>query len=106
MADFNTREQINDLALQFAGCLEEHLKLHRLYIFGSYSNGNYHADSDIDIAVVADGFTGDKVEDTFLLMRIRRNIDKRIEPHPFSVEEFTKDNPMAKEILLTGIRII
>lgn len=63
-------------------------------------------DSDIDIAVVADGFSGDLVEDTFKLMKIRRSVDKRIEPHPFLTEEFNENDPMAKEVMDTGIRII
>ena len=40
---------------------------------------------------MADGFSGDLVEDTFKLMKIRRNVDKRIEPHPFCVEDFNDD---------------
>lgn len=35
-------------------------------------------------------------------MKITRGIDVNIEPHPFTVEEFTKDNPLVSEILRTG----
>lgn len=106
MADFDVRKQINEIALQFAKGLQDHIQLHSLYVYGSYANGTYREDSDIDIAVVADGFTGDLVEDTFMLMKVRRKVDNRIEPHPFPVEEFNEHDPMAKEVIRTGIRII
>ena len=106
MADINTREQVNSIVMQYATSLKEFINLHSLYLYGSYANGNFNKDSDIDIAVVADGFTGDVVEDTFMLMKIRRNIDKRIEPHPFSIHEFNEENPIAREIISTGVKIL
>jgi hypothetical protein len=36
---------------------------------------------------------------------MKSNIDNRIEPHPFLPTDFTRDNPFAKEILETGVRI-
>lgn len=76
-----------------------------VYLFGSYAKGNYHNDSDIDIAVISDQFKGNCIEDRLLLMRLRRDIDLRIEPHPFRPEDFTDENPFVKEIKEYGIRI-
>lgn len=106
MADLNSNKQISDIAMQNADSLKGHVGLHSLYVYGSYASGKFTEDSDIDIAVVADGFSGDIVEDTFKLMKIRRNVDNRIEPHPFSIEDFNEDDPMAKEVMRTGIRIV
>jgi hypothetical protein len=39
------------------------------------------------------------------LMRLRRNIDSRIEPHPFRESEFVLSNLLADEILKYGIEI-
>jgi uncharacterized protein len=39
-------------------------------------------------------------------MKLRRQIDNRIEPHPFPLKDFNKTNPMAKEIIETGIKIV
>ena len=64
-------------------------------IYGSYVKGTYTSDSDIDIAVVGDDFTGDLIEDTLMLMRIRRKIDNRIEPRPFKTCDFNLSNPFA-----------
>lgn len=106
MADIYSTKRISEVALQYANLLKHHFQLHSLYVYGSYANGRSTEDSDIDIAVVADDFSGDLVEDTFQLMRIRRNVDTRIEPHPFLVKEFNKSNPLANEVLRSGIRII
>ncbi len=46
------------------------------------------------------------IEDTFALMRLRREVDLRIEPHPFLISDFTENNPVAREIMETGIRIL
>ena len=39
------------------------------------------------------------------LMRLRRNIDLRIEPHPIGEDEFTEMNPFAVEIQKSGIEL-
>jgi predicted nucleotidyltransferase len=106
MADINNREIASIIAKRFAEFIKQNYNLHSVYLYGSFAKGNYSEDSDIDIAVVAEGFTGDVVEDTFQLMKLRRHIDNRIEPHPFSLKDFTKTNPMVQEIIETGIKII
>lgn len=106
MANLDTREQINTIIIKYAANLQKHLDLHSVYLFGSYAKGENHQDSDIDVAVVADGFSGDIIEDTHLLMKLRRNIDNRIEPHPFSLQEFSENNPFVKEIKTKGIKVI
>lgn len=35
----------------------------------------------------------------YLLMKIRRTIDSRIEPHPFKENDFVLSNSLANEIL-------
>ena len=40
------------------------------------------------------------------LFRRRRKIDLRIEPHPFDADDFSENNPVAAEIMNTGIEIL
>ena len=40
------------------------------------------------------------------LFRRRRKIDLRIEPHPFDEEDFSENNPVAVEIMNSGIEIL
>ena len=106
MASFNTRERIEEIAREYGALVKEELDVKGIYLYGSYARGTYTSDSDIDIAVVGDDFTGDPIEDTLLLMKIRRKIDNRIEPRPFKTCDFNSSNPFVKEIIETGIMII
>ncbi|MDR3244102.1 MAG: nucleotidyltransferase domain-containing protein [Elusimicrobiota bacterium] len=93
-------------ALKYAQILKDNMEVKEMYLFGSYVKGTNHIDSDIDIAVISDDFKGDCIDDTVKLMRFRRSIDTMIEPHPFLLKDFNKQNGFAKEIIDTGIRII
>ena len=76
----------------------------KVFLFGSCAKGNDNEHSDIDIAVVFQDYT-DYFEMQMNLMRIRRDIDLRIEPHPFKLEDFNHDDPFAHEVLQHGIEI-
>ncbi len=101
-----SRKMIREIARRYAEALRVEFDLQGLYVYGSCAKGTDRVDSDIDIAVVADSFTGDTVDDTWRLMKLRRGVDIRIEPHPFLPSEFTKANPTALEVMRTGIRIV
>lgn len=82
------------------------VQLRQVFLFGSYARGEQKEWSDIDIALVADDFTGVSFED------IKRFIDVTIkkpyilfELHTFNTSDFESGNPFAKEIKRTGIRI-
>ena len=100
------RESIVEIVGRYIEQVNKIIKVKNAYIYGSYVNGNYTEDSDIDIAVIADDFSGDYVEDTLMLMKIRRKVDTRIEPHPFPSKDFNDTNPYAMHIKQTGLKII
>lgn len=83
---------------------EEKYNIEKAFLFGSYVKGNFHEDSDIDIAVVMKNLS-DSFDMRIELMKLRRNIDLRIEPHPFDEKEFNDNDPLAYEIITTGIEI-
>ncbi len=70
-------------------------------LFGSYAKGNYNDDSDIDIAVILKDYNN-LIDIQLDLMRIRRKIDNRIEPHPFRERDFNISNPIVNEIVNYG----
>lgn len=70
-------------------------------LFGSHSRESAKEDSDIDVAVVVEHFTGDYLESRAKLFRLRREIDCRIEP--VLIEKDEKDPAgFFEEILNTG----
>ena len=100
MASASIGEEITAIAKKYADLVKEEMNVEAVYLFGSFVKGNHVQDSDIDIAVITNDFSGDIIEDTLKLMRIRRKVDTRIEPHPLRT-----DDPFAKEIMVTGLRI-
>ncbi len=93
------------IAQQYAIAVKNKFNACRLYLFGSQVKGNTHKDSDIDIAVVLKDYEK-RMEVQIELMRLRRKIDSRIEPHPFRESEFDVHNILANEILKNSIEII
>ena len=76
----------------------------KAYLFGSYAKGIVKADSDIDLAIIFENLS-DTFDMLVQLMNLRRNFDSRIEPHAFRESDFDISNPLAKEILTTGLKI-
>ena len=76
------------------------------YLFGSYAKGKATVWSDIDVALLTKNFIGDSFDFKFLLMKIARDIDIDIEPHPYLVDEFNEDNPLATEVIRTGEKVV
>jgi predicted nucleotidyltransferase len=92
------------IAQRYADAVNENFNYIRIILFGSYAKGNYNDDSDIDIAVVFKDY-GNISDMQLELMRLRRKIDSRIEPHPFRESEFELSNPIVSEILKYGQEI-
>ncbi|MBF0411308.1 MAG: nucleotidyltransferase domain-containing protein [Desulfamplus sp.] len=89
------------IASQYASVVKRNYDCKQIFMFGSYAKGTNREESDIDIAVILKEF--DNPIDTQLeLMRLRRKIDSRIEPHPFREKDFNVTNPIANEILRYG----
>lgn len=98
------KKSIIDTASRYIKQLPRELGVRKAYLFGSCAKGLDREDSDIDIAVVI-GNMSDFFATQMQLMRLRRKIDLRIEPHPIGESDFTNMNPFAYEIQKTGIEI-
>lgn len=92
------------VARLYAIAIKEKFDYERIILFGSYAKGNFREESDIDIAVVFKDYNS-TIDMQLELMRIRRKIDSRIEPHPFREADFEPSNPVVYEILKYGQEI-
>ena len=93
--------EIIEIVEEFARVVAEKYECQGIILFGSYAKGSYHTDSDIDIAVVLkdyDNLLNIQLE----LMRLRRKVDSRIEPHPIKESDFNSNNPLFNEIRKHG----
>lgn len=97
------REAI-EIASKYASLVKTKYDFVKMILFGSYAKGNFNKDSDIDIAVILKDYNN-LIEIQLELMRLRRKIDSRIEPHPFREKDFTLTNPLVNEIIKYGEEI-
>ncbi len=101
-----SRDEIRRIIKRYIRAIaKNNIKIHKVFLFGSYAQGTARDDSDIDIAVVSGDFSGDRFSDRRVIVPLRRKIDRRLEPIPFRTENFKEDDPMALEILRNGIEI-
>ncbi len=93
-----------EIAVKYANAVKEKYDFKRIFLFGSYAKGSFNEDSDIDIAVILEDYNN-LMDMQLDLMRLRRKIDSRIEPHPFREKEFDISRPIVHEILKYGKEI-
>jgi predicted nucleotidyltransferase len=79
------------------------IPIKKAIIFGSYARGKAKTESDIDVALVSEVFSGDRFEDRRKIIPLRRGIDNRIEPIPFRPEDFENGGILVEEIRKTGV---
>jgi len=99
-------DQVNEAIRVFVREAGKKYNIVRAYLYGSFSKGTHSEWSDIDLAIVSPDFTEDIFEDRLNLMRLAASIDDRIEPHPFNLERFNCNDPLADEIQREGIQIV
>ncbi len=81
------------------------IRIDKAYLFGSYATGVPRPDSDIDIAIVSQDFSGNRSLNWDRWIRYRRSIDLRIEPVFYRTDDFKDEDPLVWQIKKTGIEI-
>ena len=106
MAKKIINKKIMEIVKQYVEEVCENYKVEAIIVFGSYAKGTNREDSDIDIAVITDDFKNDIFDEELNLMKLRRKIDVRIEPHLIKVEDYKKiATPFIQEVIETGIKV-
>ena len=85
----------------------EHVKKYfpecRIILYGSYANGNPDNDSDIDIAVVFNGFSGDWLQTSSQLWKETESVNTKIEP--VLLDENKDASGFCEHVIETGIEL-
>lgn len=95
------KRDVLNIAVKYANAVKSKYDFAKIILFGSYAKGTYNEDSDIDIAVILKDYSS-LVDIQLDLMRLRRKIDSRIEPHPFREKDFNITDPIVNEIVKYG----
>jgi len=98
-----TEDSVIELVKRYILLLQQNnIPIKEVIIFGSYVKGLQNEESDIDVALISESFTGDRFEDRRKIVPLRRLIDNRIEPIPFRPMDFDRGGNLVDEIKKTG----
>ena len=99
------KAEVFTIVTNYLNYLSQHdYKYEKAYLFGSYAKGNYHTDSDIDIAIIFNNLDN-RFDTQVQLLMLTTKFDTRIEPHPIDKKEFTLSNPFVHEIMKYGVEV-
>jgi predicted nucleotidyltransferase len=98
------KDSILEIAKNYTDAIKIKMPFEKALLFGSFINGVPTESSDIDIAIIFKDFDN-LIEKQVELMRIRRKIDSRIEPHPIRLADYNVNNALASEVLNYGVEI-
>jgi len=82
------------------------VKLREVYLYGSYAAGNQHKWSDVDVALVADEFSGFGFEDLKHFVKV--HLQKKytiIQTKTYSSDYFEKGDPFVNVIKRNGVKV-
>ena len=98
-------EKVNAALGDYLKWLKRNFRLRLVILFGSYANGTFRMDSDVDLLVVADQLEGDVP--TRMLRPKHIIFPARLQPFPYGPQEFIKmcedDNAIAYSALTEGL---
>ena len=98
--------EIMEIVQKYVAKVCENYQIETTILFGSYAKGTWHEDSDIDIAIVTNDIKNNVFDEELNLVKLRRKIDTRIEPHLISIEDYKNiETPLIQEIIDTGIKV-
>jgi len=103
-----TQDAVIETVRNYAHNIEAHgVRLYAVFLFGSFAKGTQHEWSDIDVALVADDFTGFAFNDCKLIPYMGfKSPYTRIETKTYPTKYFLEGDPFIEEITKTGIKII
>ncbi|PIP13909.1 MAG: nucleotidyltransferase domain-containing protein [bacterium (Candidatus Stahlbacteria) CG08_land_8_20_14_0_20_40_26] len=102
------KKEVIEKLKKFQRAIEkEGIKVEKIILYGSQVTGNFHKDSDIDVAIVSSDFGKDRFKEGSKLFQIAYKIDPRIEPVPVSLESYLNNSwvPLIYEIQKKGIEV-
>ena len=85
---------------RYAEEVTKELKPEKIVMFGSYAAGRAHEDSDIDVAVIFNGFEGDFLRVSSWLWSLTWRISSHIEP--VLLDRADDKSGFVEEVLKTG----
>ena len=97
------KEQALKCASEYAQEVLRFMQPEQIFLFGSYAKNDAHPESDIDIAVIYNGFKGNWLQTSVNLWNLTRGISAYIEP--ILLDSASDRSGFVSEVFRTGTRI-
>jgi len=94
------KDAVLDTVERYADAVKKEFSPISVILFGSYATGAVNEDSDIDIGIVFDGYTGDWLEASSRLWNLAYDISWDIEPHMLDMKR--DKSGFVKHVYKTG----
>jgi len=103
-----TQDDVIETVRNYARDIEEKgVHLRSVILYGSFAKGTQHEWSDIDVALVADEFSGFYLDNKKMFPYVgSKKPYIRIEAKTYPTDYFQQGDPFINEITRTGIKII
>ena len=96
------KEQAIGIVKDYKAAISHLFDTVKVYLYGSYSKGNPHAESDIDVAVIVPELHDDWLRLSTRLWLIAPKVDIHIEP---VLMEEGEPSPLYRDVMRTGIAV-
>ena len=96
------KEQAIGIVKDYKAAISHLFDTATVYLYGSYSKGNAHPESDIDVAVIVPKLHDDWLKLSTRLWMIAPKVDIHIEPVLMEEDE---PSPLYRDIMRTGIAV-
>lgn len=98
--------QVEKTIKAYLESISKKIPIDKAILFGSYANGNYTSDSDVDLAIFSSYFNDrDRLESFRLLFLEAMNFPLDLQPQPFTEDDMLNPEGLVTEIFKTGIEI-
>ena len=94
------KEQVINIVKQYKKLVTSTIDDAQVYLYGSYSKGTAHADSDIDVAVVVPQVKGDWLDVSTQLWMLAPKVNYQIEP---VLIDSRHSSPLYDDVMRTGV---
>ena len=96
------KEQVIDIVKEYKKLVTVTIADAQVYLYGSYSKGTAHADSDIDVAVIVPQIKGDWLDISTHLWLLAPQVNYRIEP---VLIDKRHASPLYEDVMRTGVAV-
>ena len=94
------KARAREVAQKYSEKVIKEFRPDKIILFGSYVSGNPHEWSDIDIAVIINGFQGEWLKTSSELFGLTWDFDEIIEPH--LLDEACDPSGFVEHVIKTG----